>query len=138
MELPILRIFFIILSIVGVFLVWGVFTENGGMDKISTAVGRRQYPNGEDGLKTFTGWRQLDDMFMTQVGFNLIGLDRRFPAGRLFLGQFLANVSVPVFITTIEGIRSRSTSRLTLSYVSFCRMLSSNPPHFLTDAANGA
>lgn len=117
MDLQILRLFLVSLSIAGFLLVWGIFTGNGGMEEISNAVGRGQYPNGEAGLKTFTGWRQLDDILMTQIGFNLIGLDHRFPAGRLFLGQFLANVSVPVFIITIEGIRG-GVSALALSYVS--------------------
>lgn len=78
---------------------------------IGDIVKEDQYASGDDKLKSFTGWSNLAEMFKTQIVFNQVALDPNFVVGRLFFMQFLANVSVPIFIISTEGLRGRKGAR---------------------------
>jgi hypothetical protein len=91
-------------------LVWGVFIQNGGLDTINSAVGRGEYPNGLEGAVDFTGVRSIDNSLMSLVAFNLPVLNVAFFTGRLFMAQFVANVSIIAFIFSVEGQRRKGSS----------------------------
>lgn len=103
MPRPITNIF-LGLAVSAVVGVWGVFSWYAGFEELDAIVER--YPSTQiAGLDQFP---DLDRGLMSMVAFNLpvVGREPAFPAGRLFMGQFLANVfAIPIILLT-EGSRA--------------------------------
>ncbi|KAM4056689.1 hypothetical protein HRG_003557 [Hirsutella rhossiliensis] len=107
-----LYLVFSLCSLAAVGLVWSVFIQNNGLDTINQAISHGRYPDNEVGVTSFTGLRAIDDALMSLVAFNLPILNVEFEVGRLFMAQFVANVSIMIFILSVEGQRGRKRSPL--------------------------
>ncbi|KAK6836881.1 hypothetical protein PG987_007376 [Apiospora arundinis] len=99
------RLVFPLFFLAAIALVWAPFILSGGLDTINDAIAQGRYPGGEKGVTSFTGVPAIDDALMSLVAFNLPVVNADFLVGRVFMAQFLANVSVMSFILLVEAQR---------------------------------
>ncbi|KAK8859134.1 FAD/NAD(P)-binding domain-containing protein [Apiospora arundinis] len=113
------RLIFPLFFLAAIALVWAPFILSGGLDTINDAIAQGRYPGGEKGVTSFTGVPAIDDALMSLVAFNLPVVNADFLVGRIFMAQFLANVSVMSFILLVEAQRGSKQARLPWSYLSW-------------------
>ncbi|KAL0941317.1 FAD binding domain-containing protein [Colletotrichum truncatum] len=110
---------FPLFSVAAIIFVWGPFILSGGLETINEGIAQGRYPENEKGATSFTSIAAIDDALMSLVAFNLPMVNAGFLVGRVFMAQFLANVSVMSFILLIEAQRGSKQTRAPWSYLSW-------------------
>ncbi|KAF6827013.1 hypothetical protein CMUS01_09198 [Colletotrichum musicola] len=108
---------FPLFSVAAIIFVWGPFILSGGLETINEGIAQGRYPENEKGATSFTSVAAIDDALMSLVAFNLPMVNAGFLVGRVFMAQFLANVSVMSFILLIEAQRGSKQTRAPWSHI---------------------
>jgi len=108
---------FPLLFLVAAYTLWGIFIANGALTFMEQRVAQGVLADGSPLRKVYTRIAPIDNFLTNMVFFTYPVATEKFPLGRLFLTNFLAELAPVLAIMFAEEHVSPNSGRFLRSYV---------------------